>query len=115
MSVLIGVFASQLAGETFESITEEIEKEQKEKAEAEGDVEVEDGITREVMGMKIPQWLVGFQLKLQEADQRIDEFITIEHQAGVWNYTQHFMPTVPKLSTRTRVLILADPYVMVWC
>jgi len=88
VSVLIGVFASQLAGETFESITEEIEKEQKEKAEAEGDVEVDDGITREVMGMEIPQWLVGFQLKLQEADQRVDEFIKIEHQAGVWNYTK---------------------------
>ena len=87
VSVLIGVFASQLAGETFESITEEIEKEQKEKAEEEG-APVDDGITREVMGMKIPQWLVGFQLKLQEADVRIDEFIKIEHQAGVWNYTK---------------------------
>ena len=87
VSVLIGVFASQLAGETFESITEEIEKEQKEKAEEEG-APVDDGITREVMGMKIPQWLVGFQLKLQEADERIDEFIKIEHQAGVWNYTK---------------------------
>jgi len=88
VSVLIGVFASQLAGETFESITEEIEKEQKEQAEAEGGVEVDDGITREVMGTEIPQWLVGFQLKLQEADQRVDEFIKIEHQAGVWNYTK---------------------------
>ena len=88
VSVLIGVFASQLAGETFESITEEIEKEQKEQAEAEGGVEVDDGITREVMGMEIPQWLIGFQLKLQEADQRVDEFIKIEHQAGVWNYTK---------------------------
>ena len=87
VSVLIGVFASQLAGETFESITEEIEKEQKEKAEEEG-APVDDGITREVMGMKIPQWLVGFQLRLQEADERIDEFIKIEHQAGVWNYTK---------------------------
>ena len=87
VSVLIGVFASQLAGETFESITEEIEKEQKEKAEEEG-APVDDGITREVMGMKIPQWLVGFQLKMQEADERIDEFIKIEHQAGVWNYTK---------------------------
>jgi len=87
VSVLIGVFASQLAGETFESITEEIEKEQREKADEEGSP-VDDGITREIMGMKIPQWLVGFQLKLQEADERIDEFIKIEHQAGVWNYTK---------------------------
>ena len=87
VSVLIGVFASQLAGETFESITEEIEKEQKEKAEEEG-APVDDGITREVMGMEIPQWLIGFQLRLQEADERIDEFIKIEHQAGVWNYTK---------------------------
>jgi len=89
VSVLIGVFASQLAGETFESITEEIEKEQKEKAQEEGTVvEVDDGIAREVMGVTMPQWLVGFQLKLQEADGRIDEFIKIEHQAGVWNYTK---------------------------
>jgi len=89
VSVFIGVFASQLAGETFESITEEIEREKKEKAEEEGIVEEkDDGIVREVMGINMPQWLVGFQLVLQQADERIDEFIKTEHQAGVWNYTK---------------------------
>ena len=88
VSVLIGVFASQLAGETFESINEEIEKEKAEKsALEENGEEVDDGIMREFMGTRLPQWIVGFQLALQAADERVNAMIDDEYEAKVWNYT----------------------------
>ena len=86
MSVLIGVFASQLANETWESINEEIELEKE--AAAKEDDTTNDGITREIMGMTLPQWLIGFQLSLQAADERVGAMIEEEYKAGVWNYTQ---------------------------
>ena len=84
VSVLIGVFASQLANETWESINEEVEIEKAEKA-ASGE---EDDVAREVMGMQLPQWVVGFQLSLQAADKRVNEMIEEEYLANVWNYTK---------------------------
>ena len=86
VSVLIGVFASQLANETWESINEEIELEKE--AAAKEDDTTNDGITREIMGMTLPQWLIGFQLSLQAADERVGAMIEEEYKAGVWNYTQ---------------------------
>lgn len=86
VSVLIGVFASQLANETWESINEEIELEKE--AAAKEDDATDDGITREIMGMTLPQWLIGFQLSLQAADKRVGAMIEEEYKAGVWNYTQ---------------------------
>jgi uncharacterized membrane protein YdjX (TVP38/TMEM64 family) len=91
-SVLIGVFASQLASETWDSVLEEVETEEKLKAEknatavaaAEGG---EDGITREVFGMALPEVLIGFQLALQDADERMNSMILRELDAKVWNYT----------------------------
>ncbi len=85
VSVLIGVFASQLANETWESINEEIELEKE--AAAKEDDTTNDGITREIMGMTLPQWLIGFQLSLQAADERVGAMIEEEYKAGVWNYT----------------------------
>jgi uncharacterized membrane protein YdjX (TVP38/TMEM64 family) len=85
-SVLIGVFASQLAGETWEAVLQEEEAAKKEKGEEEID-ESGDGIIREVFGANLPQWLVGFQLALQEADERIDTLILQEFDAKVWNST----------------------------
>ena len=86
VSVLIGVFASQLANETWESINEEIELEKAERAAADGEKE-KDGIMREFMGVDMPQWIVGFQLSLQEASERVNDMILEEYNAGVWNYT----------------------------
>lgn len=86
VSVLIGVFASQLAGETWDSVKEEIEAEQKKKIE-DGDAEVDDGIVRKVAGMDVPQWIIGMQLSIQEANERMEKMIVTEYNAAVWNYT----------------------------
>jgi uncharacterized membrane protein YdjX (TVP38/TMEM64 family) len=86
VSVLIGVFASQLAGETWDSVLKEAEAE---KAEAGTKEQKEDdGIVREVMGRAMPQWIVGFQISLKEADVRINNIIAQEFDAKVWNYTK---------------------------
>ena len=84
VSVLIGVFASQLANETWESINEEIEVEKKATAEKEG---TEDSVMRQIMGFGLPQWVIGFQLSLQAADERVGAMIVEEYNAKVWNYT----------------------------
>mmetsp|Transcript_21737 Transcript_21737/g.53697 ORF Transcript_21737/g.53697 Transcript_21737/m.53697 type:complete len:527 (-) Transcript_21737:3061-4641(-) len=81
-SVLIGVFASQLAGETWDSVLEE----QKAEALAEGDDD-DDGIVREVFGVTLPEALVNFQSAMQSADERVDKIILQEYDAQVWNYT----------------------------
>jgi uncharacterized membrane protein YdjX (TVP38/TMEM64 family) len=84
-SVLIGVFASQLAGETWDSVLKEQETEKK--ALSEGDEDIDDGIVREFFGFEFPEWVVGFQLSLQMADERIDGLVLQEYDARVWNYT----------------------------
>jgi len=90
VSVLIGIFASQLANETFESIRDEVEAEKAAQAAAEandGEIDEMEGITTEVMGMSLPQFLVGFQLALKAADGRVNELIDAEFDAAVWNFT----------------------------
>lgn len=87
-SVLIGVFASQLASETWDAIQREEEAEQKEKRLQEDPEEKNDGITREVFGWELPQWLVGFQFALQDADERMNELVLKEFDAKVWNCTE---------------------------
>ena len=86
VSVLIGVFASQLANDTWESINEEVELEKRAAAEI-GDA-TKDGVVRQIMGMGLPQWIVGFQLSMQAADERVGAMIEEEYKAKVWNYTQ---------------------------
>jgi len=81
-SVLIGVFASQLAGETWDSVLEE----QKAEALAEGG-EKDDGITKEIFGIELPEFLINFQSAMQLADKRIDKIILQEYDAQLWNYT----------------------------
>ena len=89
VSVLVGVFATQLASETWDSVLEEVEEDErlkKEAEEAEGG-EVDDGIVREIFGITVPDWIVGFQLALQDADERISQLLLEEVDAQVWNYT----------------------------
>lgn len=88
VSVLIGVFASQLANETWESINEEIENDKAEKASLEEGEDEKDGIVREFMGMDLPLPIVGFQLGLQDADKRVSAMIEEEYHAKVWNLTK---------------------------
>eukprot|EP00571_Detonula_confervacea_P012150 CAMPEP_0172311088 /NCGR_PEP_ID=MMETSP1058-20130122/13669_1 /TAXON_ID=83371 /ORGANISM="Detonula confervacea, Strain CCMP 353" /LENGTH=544 /DNA_ID=CAMNT_0013024149 /DNA_START=77 /DNA_END=1708 /DNA_ORIENTATION=+ len=92
VSVLIGVFASQLASETWEAINEEVEIEKAEKAALEV-ADEKDGVMREFMGMNLPQFLVGFQLGLQAGDKRVNAMIEEEYHAGVWNYTMEELET----------------------
>lgn len=83
-SVLIGIFASQLANETWESINEEIDIEKKEKASALGK---KTEPMREVMGMGLPQFIIGMQYAFIAADERVNDMIVDEYRAKVWNYT----------------------------
>ena len=87
LSVLIGVFASQLAGETWDTVLKEVEAEEKEK-DGFVEKEEEDGIVRNLFGMNIPVWMVGLQLQIAMADERIHELIEYEFDAKVWNYTK---------------------------
>ena len=84
-SVLIGIFASQLANETWESINEEIEIEKKEKALGSDNKKTEP--IREIMGMGLPQFIIGMQYAFIAADERVNDMIVDEYRAKVWNYT----------------------------
>jgi len=93
-SVLIGVFASQLASETWEAVQKEVELE-KEALENSGEKKEEkDGIVRSIAGIDLPEIFVGAQINWKEASERIEEFIEIEYEAKVWNYT-HDGITIP--------------------
>lgn len=87
LSVLIGVFASQLASATWDSVLEEVEAEKKAKAGKE-DADEKDGITRELFGIALPKWMVDFQMALQDAQERVQDLIADEYTAKVWNYTK---------------------------
>ena len=89
VSVLIGVFASQLAAETWESVLQEIEEEKKAKAvaNANGAEDEDDDILRNLFGMDLPEWVVGFQLALRQADIRVNDMIAEEYEAQLWNST----------------------------
>ena len=98
VSVLIGVFASQLAGETWESVTAEIEAEEKRKKEeaaANGnneDVTEEDGVIKSLFGLELPLWVIGAQISLKEAEERVQTMVSIEYNAAVWNSTDDNPP-----------------------
>lgn len=91
VSILIGVFASELAGETWDSVKEEVEAEKKRQKE-EGVKDGKDGIMRSLFGFEFPDWVVGAQISLKEADERVDRMIKIEYNAAVWNSTEEFPP-----------------------
>lgn len=97
VSVLIGVFASQLAAETWESVLQEIEEEKKAKVAASdnGDEDEDDGIVRNLFGMDLPEWLVGFQLALRQADVRVNDMIAEEYEAQLWNSTATTKQPIP--------------------
>ena len=89
LSVLIGVFASQLAGETWESVLAEVEAEKNAKLGDEDSAgEATDGLTREFLGLTLPNWMIEFQVKLKESEDRVTELIAAEYEAKVWNYTK---------------------------
>jgi len=91
-SVLIGVFASELAGETWDSVKVEIEEEEKRKKLENPEGDEDDGITRKFLGFEFPEWVVGAQLALKAADERMDVMIKTEYSAAVWNSTKDDPP-----------------------
>jgi len=94
VSVLIGVFASQLAEETWDSINEEVEAKKAEISESEDDEE--GGVMTEFMGVGLPQFIVKFQQALQAADERVNKLIEEEMEAKVWNCTMAELEENPK-------------------
>lgn len=91
-SVLIGVFASELAGETWDSVKDEIEAEEERKKLENPDGKEDDGITRKFLGFEFPEWVVGAQLALKAADERMGVMIKTEYNAAVWNSTDDNPP-----------------------
>lgn len=102
-SVLIGVFASQLAGETWDAVLEEEANEKKKAAMENGeedDEEKKDGLVRTFFGIDVPEWLIGFQISLKQADVRMTDLFIGEFDAKAWNYTssQGDNPVPPTLN-----------------
>jgi uncharacterized membrane protein YdjX (TVP38/TMEM64 family) len=85
VSVLIGVFASQLASETWDAVLEE-QKVEEEAAKGE-DEQDDDRVLTEFFGQKLPQWMVGFQCALQDAEERMTDLVYEEYDAKYWNVT----------------------------
>merc|ERR1712039_839855 len=79
---LIGVFASQLATETWKTVQSEVEAEKKK------DDGLTDDVIRDVMGVDLPQWIIGIQLTFQQAVHNLNQLIRVEYDAQVWNYTK---------------------------
>ena len=48
---------------------------------------------KNIMGLDVPEWVIGLQLTYQEAANRLDNLIDSEYQAKVWNYTKE--ETIP--------------------
>jgi uncharacterized membrane protein YdjX (TVP38/TMEM64 family) len=87
VSVLVGVFASQLAGETWDTVLQEVEEEKKLKAGKEGEDDEDDGLTRTFVGWELPEFLLDFQRGWRQADVRVSDMIIMEYKAKVWNST----------------------------
>jgi hypothetical protein len=69
ISVLIGVFASQLATETWETVLAEVEQEKEVHDES------KDKYVRDVFGFELPVWVIDFQVNLKAADDRINGLV----------------------------------------
>jgi hypothetical protein len=88
--VLIGVFASQLAGETWESVQKEIELE---KASHFNETEVnldgfEKGILKDFLGLTLPTSLIDLQKSFHQASEKVAMVVHDEYHAKLWNNTQ---------------------------
>ena len=92
-SVLIGVFASQLAGETWDTVLKEVEEERLAKlAELGEEAVVEDELVRKAFGIELPNWAVQLQIQFRAADERMRDLVDSEIDAKVWNYTKTEIP-----------------------
>jgi uncharacterized membrane protein YdjX (TVP38/TMEM64 family) len=88
-SVLIGVFASQLASETWDSVLEEVEAEKMKKNGTDVLKEDEDeDIKREMFGVKLPESMISFQVNMKKADMTMNAILVDEYEAKLWNCTK---------------------------
>lgn len=88
-SVLIGVFASQLASETWDSVLEEVEAEKMKKNGTDVLKEDEDeDIKREMFGVKLPESMISFQVNMKKADMTMNAILVEEYEAKLWNCTK---------------------------
>lgn len=80
ISILVGVFASQLAGETWEAVQAEIDAEN----EMNGDGAEEEQPAETFFGFEVPLWIVGMQIAMKEAEDKIYSVVEDEYEAGLW-------------------------------
>lgn len=89
-SVLIGVFASQLASETWESVQKEIELEKASQAHK-NDVSLDDvdkGILKNILGLQLPDSVVDLQKSFRQASEKVTKVVNDEYNSKFWNSTQ---------------------------
>jgi hypothetical protein len=91
ISVLIGVFASQLASETWDTVLQEMEVE-KQKTKLLSNITADDdtnndGIIRQVLGVTVPDIYINMQVAFHQAENRLQQLVISEYEAKVWNYT----------------------------
>jgi len=85
LSILIGVFASELAGETWEAVQMEIEAEKEETINSK---EENDSMSESFLGFDLPQWAMSLKLGVKDAAARVEDVVDAECRAEVWNYTK---------------------------
>ena len=45
------------------------------------------GITQALLAWKLPEWSIGFQYSIQDANECVDNLVQDEYNAKVWNFT----------------------------
>jgi uncharacterized membrane protein YdjX (TVP38/TMEM64 family) len=104
-SVLIGVWASQLATETWESVLAEMEQDKlalQNTTTTDNNNDDDDGIVRQVFGWTLPLWMVGLQLNLRQAQEHMQAMVDAQKMARDHNVTS--IPT----SSSTLGIVLAN-------
>jgi uncharacterized membrane protein YdjX (TVP38/TMEM64 family) len=80
VSTLVGVFATQLAAETWDAVGEEIEAE----ALRKGDID-SNGVIKKALGVNLPAWLYQTQISLNEIEEEIERMIKAEYKYKAWD------------------------------
>mmetsp|Transcript_705 Transcript_705/g.1100 ORF Transcript_705/g.1100 Transcript_705/m.1100 type:complete len:689 (-) Transcript_705:46-2112(-) len=80
VSALVGIFATQLAADTWSAVKEEIEIESMRKGDRDS-----DGVIKKVLGLPLPSWAVENQRSLKETEREIERMIKSEYKAGIYS------------------------------
>lgn len=79
VSALVGIFATQLASETWDAVREEVEIEAIRKGDKDS-----DGVVKKVLGLKLPEWIVEPQTSLKQTEKEIERMIKSEYKAEIY-------------------------------